>query len=173
MTAEEMAAIKKRLEQSISTLEKQTQTLKKDLEALNTFLDKKEDVDPTISKKINEHEAATRKQVEANQALLNELEDIDQQSKNAPELISELEKRTVAMLNRMQDKVSAKEIISDLYEEVAENPPTPETKEVIQETVNPIEEAKQIKNEQEMEKTVKKLKDKEALDDLKKKLGMG
>ena len=119
MTAEEIAAIKKRLEQSISTLEAQTQVLKNDLKALNTFLEKKEDVDPAISKKITEQEEATRKQVEANQALLNELGEIDTQSANKPELISELEKRTVAMLNRMQDKVSAKEIISDLYEEMA------------------------------------------------------
>jgi len=116
---------------------------------------------------------AARKQVEANQALINELEDMDKQATHTPEFISELEKRTVAMLNRMQQKVSAKEIISDLYEDIAENPPAPEVKEVVQETVDPIEEAKQIKNEQEMEKTVKKLKDQEALDDLKKKLGMG
>ena len=173
MTPEEIAAIKKRLEQSISTLEEQTQVLKNDLKTLNTFLEKQENLDPVISEKINEQEAATRKQVAANQALLDELDGIEEKAKASPETMSELESRTVAMLHRMQQKVSAKEIISDLYEEIADTQPSPEIKQAPKKAADPIEEAKKIRNEQEMEQTVKKIKDKEALDELKKKLGMG
>jgi DNA repair exonuclease SbcCD ATPase subunit len=173
MTPKEIAAIKKRLEQSITSLEEQTITLKNDLKALNDFLEKKDDLTPDISQKISEQEAATRKQVAANQALLHDLGKIETETNTSPEIISELEKRTLAMLHRMQQKVSAKEIISDLYEEMGQAPPAPEIKQGPKKVADSIEEAKKIRTEQEMEQTVKKIKDKEALDELKKKLGMG
>ncbi len=191
MTQEEVEAIKKRLEQSINSLESQTTALKNDLKAINEFLEKKENLKPKVAEKLNEAESKTQEQIKANQKLLDELASVDKKEYPEPNHISDLEERTVAMLERMQQKVSAREIISDLYEDLksevkpeenndpkntenqsAESSDESSAESSAEKVEDPIEEAKKIRAEQEMENTVKKIKDQDALDELKKKLGM-
>ncbi|MBT31351.1 MAG: hypothetical protein CMO01_16980 [Thalassobius sp.] len=184
MTQEEIQAIKERLEKSISTLEEQTTALKQDLKTISEFLNKTTP-DDDLSKKINAHQQATESQIEANKELIEQIKEVKESEVKEADtsMVSKLEQETLAMLNRMQQKVNAREILSDLYQSQAKKQatqqsdadpiaPTPPETPQPPKTESIEDEAKKIRAEQDMENTVKKFKDQDALNELKKKLGL-
>ncbi|MEM1137753.1 MAG: hypothetical protein AAGI07_18080 [Bacteroidota bacterium] len=174
MTPESIAAIKTRLEKSIETLENQVSMLKNDLDVINSYLAKNEHLNKDLKQKLAHEQTATEQQLNANKKLIEELKQVNVEEANAPQLVSDLEKETISMLERMQQKVQAKEIVSDLYEDIADD--TKKHADTFEQKAtsveNPEEEVKHIKANQDMEKAVKKLKDQDALKALKDKLGM-
>ena len=178
MTQEEIKAIKERLEKSIITLEEQTAVLKKDLETITHFLNNEPELDDELSAKLSSHQHSTQNQIAANKELLSQFEEVNEEvNEENVSLISNLEKETVAMLKRMQHKVNTGEMLSDLYESESKKTKTtePAKDNTIPNKEKPEsleEEVKKIKAEQEMENTIKKFKDQDALNDLKKKLGL-
>ncbi len=192
MTPEELENTERKLQQAIEQLEQQTRGLKEDLAAIRQHIAGSQQ-QPGQSQaqvqkleKLKELEKLTEGQLKENAAFLGELkEDLQQKPADAP-LVSRLERETLNMLNRMQQKVTADEELSDLYQKHATGSAsqtgtttqqTDKSGGVEQQRTSPRQEPEQgpanWKAGQDMEKTVERLRQQDALDELKKKLKGG
>ncbi len=167
MAKSEIENIKERLQKAISVLEAQTTMLKKDLARLSE-LDLGEE-----SEEVAQQVEATKEQIGANEEVIEKVK-----SSKAESLVSDLEREAVGMLERMQQKIQAQEILSGLYEKEIkeEEPPTSESSqesEVDTEKEKTAEESdEEFFKDLEMESLVDKLKKQDALEAFKKKMGL-
>jgi hypothetical protein len=190
MTEIELKSIEERLQQTIRLLEVQTAALKQDLSLVSkTLAEKGEPTATEDVKRVEQLADELEKQAQqAKQALLENVGEVKEEAKTTPEtplkhfseMASKWEKETLSMLERMQQKIYAKEVLGDLYNQFAKSPVVPPVAPSAEPPVeratvppppvsipetDPLEEAK-------MEAKVREFKQKDALDDLKRKLGI-
>ncbi|MDW7693466.1 hypothetical protein R9C00_01830 [Flammeovirgaceae bacterium SG7u.111] len=166
MAKSEIENIKERLQKAISVLEAQTTMLKKDLARLSELGLGEE------SEEVAQQVEATKEQIGANEEVIEKVK-----STKAESLVSDLEREAVGMLERMQQKIQAQEILSGLYEkeikdveEVAESENSGEAEAVEEKSQKESDE--EFFKDIEMESLVDKLKKQDALETFKKKMGL-
>jgi hypothetical protein len=184
LSPEEARNIQARLQEALLALEQHTALLKKDLALLDSFL-QAGTLSPDAENSVKDQLSKTEQQLQANQQLITSLQVEDTAPAAATEatvteatvvdLLAQREKETVQMLERMQHKVLARQELADLYQagQAAStqapqtDPPPPPPKKTLQ------QEAQEIRNTQQLEDTVAKFKQQDALEALKKKLKEG
>ncbi|MEN7549876.1 hypothetical protein AAG747_18265 [Rapidithrix thailandica] len=174
MNAEELKNIKERLEKTIQTLESQTNTLKNDLNLIKEYLAKpdqeKNSQGEQFVNELKEQAHNTENQIEINQGLLQKLKSTQTESTDSKDYYDRLGEEAISLLQRMKDKVSQQEILSELYRTV-----TPASKESDKEEKTkeePQAPPSDPKADLEFEKKLQKFEEEDALAALKKKMGI-
>eukprot|EP01023_Acetabularia_acetabulum_P048094 TRINITY_DN50765_c0_g1_i3.p1 TRINITY_DN50765_c0_g1~~TRINITY_DN50765_c0_g1_i3.p1 ORF type:complete len:207 (-),score=46.06 TRINITY_DN50765_c0_g1_i3:51-590(-) len=164
--------IKERLQKTISALEDQTRALREDLIQVNQLIEGEEKDLSRAGEELKKQLVETKIKIDENKEKLESLSEEDLNSTEI-EFISDLEKETIAMLHRMQDKVNSNEVLAELYKEVQENKKTstssagqPEKESEL----SPEKELKKLRDEKELEEKVEEFRKTDALNELKNKL---